>query len=147
MEHNIASLNLPKTVVAQLKNIGYNNLSDIDPNIIKEKLGVDINICLQKAPETKTALEIYNEELLNGCLLSYNKNLDFVLRDVIIPKTISELSGESGSGKTQVWYKKNEKNHKIDMRTFTLQFLLVHISSITKMVWRYGRRSYIYRYK
>lgn len=103
MEHPIASLNLPKTAVAQLKKMGYNNLIDIEPNTIGNKLGIELSGSLQKAPETKTALEIYNEELLNGCLLSYNENLDSVLKDVIIPKMISELSGEPGSGKTQVW--------------------------------------------
>ncbi|XP_018567186.1 DNA repair protein RAD51 homolog 3-like isoform X2 [Anoplophora glabripennis] len=101
MELNIAFLNLPKTTTFQLKQMGYNNVSDIEPNLIKEKFDVETNLCV---PETKSALEIYNEELLNGCILSYNEKLDSVLLDAIIPKKITELAGESGSGKTQVCF-------------------------------------------
>lgn len=45
----------------------------------------------------KSAFIIYKEELLNNCLLSYLKNLDSILKNVLIPKRIIEFSGYSES--------------------------------------------------
>ncbi|KAJ8926099.1 hypothetical protein NQ315_009956 [Exocentrus adspersus] len=102
MELSVDCLNIPSRIIAQLKDMGNCYLCDIDEDV-KENLGLQ-NATLQKVPETKTALDVCHEELLNGCILTYNENLDSVLKDVIVPKSITELAGAPGSGKTQTCF-------------------------------------------
>ncbi|KAJ8976306.1 hypothetical protein NQ317_010260 [Molorchus minor] len=52
-------------------------------------------------PPTKTAFALYQEEILNGHILSYKESLDSILKGIIAPQTITEFAGDSGSGKTQ----------------------------------------------
>ncbi|KAJ8938268.1 hypothetical protein NQ314_011548 [Rhamnusium bicolor] len=105
MEQNLSSLNLPKNIIAHLKTLGYNYVSDLEPNVLPGKLELQSLSKSQKRAETKTAFDLYQAELLNGCILSYNEKLDCILQNVIIPKALTEFAGMSGSGKTQVWYK------------------------------------------
>ncbi|KAG5884966.1 hypothetical protein JTB14_000359 [Gonioctena quinquepunctata] len=59
---------------------------------------------LTSSTQKNTAFLLYQEELLNGSILSYNANLDEILKDLIVPGTITEFTGYPGSGKTQVCF-------------------------------------------
>ncbi|CAG9821008.1 unnamed protein product [Phaedon cochleariae] len=52
----------------------------------------------------KTAFSLYQEDIQNGTILSYNEKLDEILKNVMVTKSVVELTGHSGSGKTQLCF-------------------------------------------
>lgn len=67
------------------------------------EIGLDIKE-LTKAPKTKTAAVLYEEEKNMGYIESFLENLDAILKGVLRPGLITELVGLPGSGRTQLWY-------------------------------------------
>ncbi|XP_060536370.1 DNA repair protein RAD51 homolog 3-like [Cylas formicarius] len=96
MELNISTLDISKIKRTKLQNIGIHYLDELD-EIFRNSLNLNV-------PETKSALEILARQLISGCILSYIRELDIVLRDEIVAKRIIELTGLPGSGKTQVCF-------------------------------------------
>ncbi|CAH1101985.1 unnamed protein product [Psylliodes chrysocephalus] len=47
--------------------------------------------------EFKSAFDLLKEELLSGCILSYNEKLDEILKNVIVPRKIIEFTGHFDS--------------------------------------------------
>lgn len=98
MEQNVTSLNLPLRKINKLQNLGKHYRSDLTETLLNS-----LSIDLPKVPQTTTALDSLEVELLHGAILSFNSELDKVLRDEITPGRITELAGFPGSGKTQIW--------------------------------------------
>ncbi|XP_030766376.1 DNA repair protein RAD51 homolog 3 [Sitophilus oryzae] len=97
MKQSIPSLDLPKSKMLKLRNMGYTNVNELNSTLLNS-----LEIELKKPPVTKTSLELLEEEILNGCILTFNTDLDQILKDEIMPRKIVELAGVPGSGKTQI---------------------------------------------
>ncbi|VEN37687.1 unnamed protein product [Callosobruchus maculatus] len=105
MNQNIDTTALPRSKIEELKNMGYHYCSDVEANLedLRSVLNNDWEE-LAKVPKVENALEIFQKEVLSGCILTYNKELDKILQNVICPQTITEFTGFSGSGKSQVCF-------------------------------------------
>lgn len=103
MKRKIDTVNLCRDTITELKKFGYHLCNDFEKSEqLHYKLNLDFNNLL-KIPESTSAFELYQQEIKNGCILSYNKQLDNLLLNVIVPKSITELTGSPGTGKTQIW--------------------------------------------
>lgn len=98
MEQSISSLNLPKNKINRLQSAGKKYSNDLTETLLSS-----LSIELPKSPTTVTALDLLESEFLGGHILSFNSELDKVLRGEITPGRITELSGLPGSGRTQIW--------------------------------------------
>lgn len=100
MEQPVASLNLPKRVLQELRTAGYVNCRDIKPDkyeyapVLKEAL---------KVPETKTALDLFEEECELGAIPTFITELDDALGGGIPIGLITEFSGYPDTCKTEIW--------------------------------------------
>nr|CAH7729028.1 unnamed protein product [Callosobruchus chinensis] len=105
MNQNIDTTALPRDKMEELKNMGYHYCSDVEANLknLRSVLNIEWEN-LAKVPKVENALEIFKKETLTGCILSYNKKLDKLLQHVIRPETVTEFTGFSGSGKSQVCF-------------------------------------------
>lgn len=102
MEQPIASLNIPKNLIREVQSAGYVYCKDLN---LTKICNITSNInALQQAPETKTALDIYQEEIVEGEIPSFIKELDLALRGGIPIGLITEISGEQDTCKTDIWY-------------------------------------------
>lgn len=102
MKRKIDTIDICRANITELKVRGYYTCEDLQINIeLCNTFKLDCNTLL-KTPAWKSAFEIYQEEIINGCISSYNKQLDELLLNVVTPKTITELTGLSGSGKSQI---------------------------------------------
>ncbi|CAH1128017.1 unnamed protein product [Ceutorhynchus assimilis] len=102
MQQAIETINLPKSKLENLRKSGQYFCDDLTEASLKT-----LSISSPKPQSNKnttTSLELLEEELLNGCILTYNTELDKVLSDEIVPKRITELAGFPGTGKTQICF-------------------------------------------
>lgn len=105
MDQQVASINLPVAVIHSLINKGYiyvKNVNIKDPQVSKI---IDEQSWLRatEVPVIKTALDVYEEECDLRNILTFIKQLDRVLGGGIGISQITELYGDAGSGKTQMW--------------------------------------------
>ncbi|KAK5641069.1 hypothetical protein RI129_009616 [Pyrocoelia pectoralis] len=97
MHQPINSLDIPENKLQELKSSGYYYCKDVDTDIPTWDL-------LIKVPQTKTALELYHEELKIGLLRTFIDSFDNALGGGIPLKKITEFCGQSGAGKTQLCF-------------------------------------------
>lgn len=98
MEQNLSSLNLTADDYHFLKSRGFTYVTEIEDEPLREWKE------LISAPITKTALDIYREQIESGTICIFNKDFDNIFQRETISGNIIEICGESGSGKTQIWY-------------------------------------------
>ncbi|XP_050301218.1 DNA repair protein RAD51 homolog 3-like [Anthonomus grandis grandis] len=99
MEQSIYTLNIPKTKLTRLHSLGTYYVNDMTKPIIET---LQQNIA--EVSQSKTALDLLEEELTNQYILSFNIELDKILTGEITPHRIVELAGPPGSGKTQICF-------------------------------------------
>lgn len=99
MEHNLSSLDLPTENYQALKALGFINVHEVT-----ETTNISGWPELIAVPTTKTALDIYCENRESGTIYTFNKEFDDLLQSEMSYGNIVEISGEPGSGKTQLWY-------------------------------------------
>lgn len=97
-------MNLAKTAKEDLKSLGFYNCNDLKAHSDVIEQTINYKCELVQAIEFETACDVYKEELINGFILTYNEKLDKALQNIIQIKTVTELAGGPGSGKTQLWY-------------------------------------------
>ncbi|XP_046615913.1 DNA repair protein RAD51 homolog 3-like isoform X2 [Neodiprion virginianus] len=101
----ISSLALPDTVISQLKNHGFCYVNDILDESASEATCIDAiqeaRICC-KVPKSFSALDILQEELLRPKITTLSQALDNILDGGFQCRTVTELCGAPGSGKTQI---------------------------------------------
>lgn len=104
MEQPLSSLNLPKYIIQELKLLGFNNCRDFlnADDTIKQKY-CDVAKLLER-PATKSALDIYQEECLMGCIPTLIKPFDDCLDGGIPVGLITEIAGDVDTKKTELWY-------------------------------------------
>ncbi|GJQ73540.1 hypothetical protein Trydic_g13890 [Trypoxylus dichotomus] len=99
MEQNLSSLNITRENYERLNSLGFINVNEIkDTETVKQWPELTF------VPTTKTALDVYCENSESGRLYTFNKELDELLEDELIPGNIIEICGEPGTGKTQVCF-------------------------------------------
>lgn len=102
MEQHISTLNLPKYILQEIQNCGCNYVCDIPKFLESSSKPLDLETAT-KVPETKTALDVFEEECLMGYIPTFTKELDEVLGGGIPIGLITEFAGESDTCKTELW--------------------------------------------
>lgn len=100
----ISSLNLDSDIYQAFSSLGYNNAIELTEEIVRKKLSPDKWIQLCHIPETETALDMYEKDFRSGTVYTFNKNVDKILENEMVPGNIIEFCGQAGTGKTQLWY-------------------------------------------
>ncbi|XP_066253638.1 DNA repair protein RAD51 homolog 3 [Euwallacea similis] len=98
MNQLISSLNLPIETIKKLKMSGKLHVSDLNDLELNA-----LPIKFYEAPYV-SAINLLEQELLTYSILTFNTELDSVLKDEIVPGKITEIAGFPGSGKTQICF-------------------------------------------
>jgi len=100
----ISSLNLDNDIYRAFSSLGYNNVIELTDEVVHKKLDPKKWTQLSYIPETKTALDMYERDFRSGTIYTFNKELDKILENEMVPGNIIEFCGQAGTGKTQLWY-------------------------------------------
>ncbi|XP_046743310.1 LOW QUALITY PROTEIN: DNA repair protein RAD51 homolog 3-like [Diprion similis] len=107
----ISSLALTDTVTSQLKNHGFCYVNDILSESVLQSVSASEATCIDaiqaarlccKVPKSFSALDILEEELLQAKITTLSQTLDNILDGGFQCRTVTELCGAPGSGKTQI---------------------------------------------
>lgn len=114
MEQPLSSLDLPRYILQEMRNLGYTNCRDFlsADDKVKEKFS-DVQK-LVEAPVTKSALDLYQEECLMGCIPTLIKPFDEVLEGGIPVGLITEIAGDVDTKKTELWYLSHKETFEND---------------------------------
>ncbi|XP_044253820.1 DNA repair protein RAD51 homolog 3-like [Tribolium madens] len=99
MNQPVSSLNLPKSLLGKLKNLGYNYCNDLDHNV---ETVIPDWVSLKKTPKSCSALELYENESKWKPVTTFVPQLDSLLGKEIVAGLVTELCGLPGAGRTQI---------------------------------------------
>lgn len=104
MQQPLSSLSLPKYILQELNSKGYNNCKDFLEADEKVKQKFPEVEKLLETPNTKSALDVYQDECLLGYIPTLIKPVDEALYGGIPVGLITEITGDVDTSKTELWY-------------------------------------------
>ncbi|GLV38436.1 spindle B [Carabus blaptoides fortunei] len=104
MKRPIVTLNLPEYKIQQLHKKGYIFCEDVDIETIRSVAGITIEEWKKLTVNTNTitALDLCQIESDNSHIVSFSQAFDELLGQGIPVKSITEICGLAGTGKTQI---------------------------------------------